>query len=113
LSSIWQADGESDVAFWPEVVNEPPKQIMFLNGDVEMTPEYIVDRIDIGLCRVAFDGAKIIADHGFFDDVLTQTMTVRRRQSPENHERSCKRFTRLSVKYPSYTFSTPYNRHAA
>lgn len=85
-----------------------PVQLIFLDINESVTPAIAIEHCDFGLCRVAFDGEQLHMSGHFIADLAGQTMTLRRDMTTNNVERSKRRFDRLSVKFPTYTYVNPY-----
>lgn len=83
-------------------LSDPPIQIIALNMPV--TLESVVERFDFGICKVSTDGTVDFIHHDFAHDVDNRVFTLRAtNRTPEQIERSKKRFERLSEKYQNYT----------
>lgn len=76
----------------------------------EFTPEAVMDRIDFGLCRIAFklsgdgEGHDIVTTPEFLFDKQQRTMSLLRCDNPAQLHQSLRRYQRLSRKFPGYAF---------
>lgn len=62
----------------------------------------VVDRIDLGLCRLFYEDGAAVATEESMRDHLNRTMTLLRGDTEAQRARSRERFERLSAKYPGF-----------
>lgn len=64
----------------------------------------VVDRIDLGLCRLFYENGQSVAAEASMRDYLNQEMTLMRGDTDAQRHRTKERFTRLLSKYPGFAF---------
>jgi hypothetical protein len=65
----------------------------------EVTVEKIIADFDFGMCRIGFDGERIIATEAFWEDQAYQKFTLTRCLGWDDFDRSMERFKRFEAKY--------------
>jgi hypothetical protein len=80
---------------------EIPCQVIACNGPEHAGAfrEYQMDRFDIGLCRVAFDGVKVHYTSPYCLDKAERQLRI---VNPRNLARSVERVRRIGEKYPNW-----------
>lgn len=68
--------------------------------------EQVVDRIDIGICQIGYDGTTPYATVDFWNDALDQVLRVVHYRDESDLSRSHKRQLRLAEKYPDFRIVT-------
>ena len=66
-----------------------------------------LERFDFGICRVGFDGSKLVRHPDFDRDTDAKEFVLRRCDNKEQFFRSLSRAARLSIKYPEYSLVIP------
>ncbi|MBB6253042.1 hypothetical protein [Nitrospirillum iridis] len=93
-------------AFGPD--HPYPVQVIILDP-AEMGDMRMVDRMDFGICRVAYTGGAVVKTPEYERDKTLQRFTLcREPRSAEDVDRARRRFDRLSEKYPGWIFVNPY-----
>ncbi len=72
-----------------------------------MTVTDNLERFDFGICRVGFDGSKLVQHANFDRDTKAEEFVLRRCDNREQFFRSLSRAVRLSVKYPGWRLVIP------
>jgi hypothetical protein len=72
-----------------------------------MTVTDNLERFDFGICRVGFDGSKLVQHADFDRDTKAEEFVLRRCDNREQFFRSLSRAVRLSVKYPEWRLVIP------
>jgi len=78
-----------------------PLQIIMVNWDTAR----ICDRFDFGICRIAFDGEKLIRTPEYEQDKTDRVFRLRRQRDDIEMVASVHRFARLSRKYEGWPFA--------
>jgi len=78
----------------------PPLQFIV----VRCPPAKILDRIDFGICRLAFDGSQIIQPAEYDEDKARQVFRLRYDRAGLMLVTSIHRYARLSQKYEAWKF---------
>ena len=63
-----------------------------------------MDRVDFGLCRIAYDGNATLYAPEFVEDAKAKVFKVRRSENVQQYARTVARYERLVEKYPGFTF---------
>lgn len=74
-----------------------PFQVIAMDHPVTM--QSAVERIDLGMCRVAHNGKELYQHPDFIHDRANECFTIRRCNNVAQLERTKERYTRLQVKY--------------
>ena len=82
-----------------------PINIVWCNKNIKPMERF--ERFDFGLCKIAWDGQKVIEHPEFLWDVKYNLITLRRATSIETLLLSLKRYQRFVVKYP-YPLMVPH-----
>lgn len=84
-------------------------EIIILGPAVEFSPQGVIDRFDINLCKVVVDQeGTLTADEGFIADMTNKTITPVQLNGDGN-SRLIKRINRLKGKYPDHALNDPYD----
>lgn len=78
-----------------------PAQIIMVNWDTAK----ICDRFDFGICRIAFDGERLIRTGEYEADKHDEVFRLRRERDDIELVASIHRFARLSRKYEGWPFA--------
>jgi hypothetical protein len=89
-------------------LKSPEGTIINLTGiSRPMTMMENLERFDFGVCRVGFDGSKLVRHPNFDRDTKAEEFVLRRCDNKEQFFRSLSRAGRLSVKYPGWELVIP------
>ncbi len=98
---------------WVAQTKDTEYNIVFMKGDLAdhlrsgakyggmtatTTVEALIDRFDVGLCQIAFNGREVISSHQYHMDRIHKTLTLTR---PD--ETSFNHLKRITEKYPDFT----------
>lgn len=84
---------------------EPPLNIISLRDSFDFPGG--LDRFDLGLCQIGFNGSEVVRTGAYVTDAQHQTMTVSRCSSEAQMERTVARAERLRAKYPDWDLCIP------
>lgn len=93
------------VAEW-ELLGVPVQIIGLYLADVMWSPDGVINRVDMGICQIAWDGESFYKTPAYDVDKQTQTFTIVKRQTPNQLLRSVQRYLRLTEeKYAGWRFN--------
>ena len=99
---------EDDVYMVVDYANEgaPPFQVIAQRNVVPDYSflEYQIERFDLGLCRIVYDGISVIAHSTYHADKAAKVLRIR---DPRRIPRSITRAERIGAKYPGYSIVVP------
>lgn len=101
------ADDVVMVVDFPNPDNGPPFQVIVSCPEVN-DDDFLVhqlERFDLGLCRIAYDGTTVFRHPTYLEDKAAQVLRIR-----DHHRvpRSITRAERIGAKYPGYRIVVPY-----
>jgi hypothetical protein len=83
----------------------PTIQVIVLREPVTMN--YVLGRIDFGICQIGFDGERVIETLAYGVDHQRQTFTLTFCPDANRYQRAITRFERISQKYPGWKLVLP------
>lgn len=66
-----------------------------------------LERFDLGLCQIAFNGRSVFATSAYFADKAAEQFTLTRSDTKGQFNRSHSRHKRLAIKYPGWPLVVP------
>ncbi len=83
----------------------PPIQLIVMSKAIE--PRAIIERHDMGICQIAFDGYRQYATPAYDTDARDKTFTLIRCRDQKDYNRSMRRWERFSQRYVGWHLVAP------
>lgn len=100
--AVYQLNFSEISGVWDAMWNYHSVQIIALKETI--SPWRVLNRIDFGICKIAWDGVTLFIHGDFLLDVEHKTFTLIRCVDVHAHRM---RWERLKLKYPDYTLIAP------